>query len=81
MSIDQKTRFFRQLIKNGLKEIEVAYPAASEIDFGFVRGLIEGGEVPDDVWIQVGILGKAHHYWADLDPTANHRSSRQHDPT
>ncbi|KIM30971.1 hypothetical protein M408DRAFT_65910, partial [Serendipita vermifera MAFF 305830] len=53
MSIDQKTRFFRQLVKCGLKEIEIAYPAASETDFGFVRGLIEGGEVPDDVWIQV----------------------------
>ncbi|KAG8788835.1 hypothetical protein FRC15_001795 [Serendipita sp. 397] len=53
MSIEQKTRFFRQLVKCGLKEIEVAYPAASETDFGFVRGLIEGGEVPDDVWVQV----------------------------
>lgn len=53
MSIEQKTRFFRQLVKCGLKEIEIAYPAASETDFGFVRGLIEGGEVPDDVWIQV----------------------------
>ena len=54
MSIEQKTRFFRQLVKVGVKEVEIAYPAASETDFGFVRGLIEGGEVPDDVWIQVG---------------------------
>jgi len=57
MSIEQKTRFFRQLVKVGLKEIEIAYPAASETDFGFVRGLIEGGEVPDDVWIQVIQMG------------------------
>ena len=39
----------------GLKEIEVAYPAASDTDFNFVRGLIEGGEVPDDVWVQVSL--------------------------
>ncbi|KAJ7156991.1 hypothetical protein C8R43DRAFT_1096127 [Mycena crocata] len=53
MTIEQKTLFFRQLVKSGLKEIEVAYPAASDTDFSFVRGLIENNEVPDDVWIQV----------------------------
>jgi 2-isopropylmalate synthase len=36
-----------------MKEIEVAYPAASDTDFAFVRGLIENHEVPDDVWVQV----------------------------
>ncbi|KAF8344286.1 2-isopropylmalate synthase [Cantharellus anzutake] len=49
MTIAQKTRFFRELVRVGVKEIEVAYPAASDTDFGFVRGLIENGEVPDDV--------------------------------
>ncbi|KAF7311487.1 Pyruvate carboxyltransferase domain-containing protein [Mycena kentingensis (nom. inval.)] len=53
MTIEQKTMFFRQLVKCGVKEIEVAYPAASDTDFLFVRGLIENGEIPDDVWIQV----------------------------
>lgn len=53
MTIEQKTTFFRILVKSGVKEIEVAYPAASDTDFGFVRGLIENNEVPDDVWIQV----------------------------
>ncbi|THH29083.1 hypothetical protein EUX98_g5105 [Antrodiella citrinella] len=53
MTIEQKTIFFKTLVKCGLKEIEVAYPAASDTDFSFVRGLIEGGQVPDDVWIQV----------------------------
>lgn len=53
MTIEQKTRFFHTLVKCGLKEIEVAYPAASDTDFNFVRGLIEGNQVPDDVWIQV----------------------------
>ncbi|EKM55111.1 uncharacterized protein PHACADRAFT_255494 [Phanerochaete carnosa HHB-10118-sp] len=53
MTIEQKTRFFQTLVKCGLKEIEVAYPAASDTDFNFVRGLIEGNQIPDDVWIQV----------------------------
>ncbi|KZT09692.1 2-isopropylmalate synthase [Laetiporus sulphureus 93-53] len=53
MTIPQKTLFFHTLLKCGFKEIEVAYPAASDTDFNFVRGLIEQGQVPDDVWIQV----------------------------
>jgi hypothetical protein len=52
MTIEQKTIFFRQLVKCGVKQIEVAYPAASDTDFQFVRGLIENNEVPDDVWLQ-----------------------------
>jgi 2-isopropylmalate synthase len=52
MSIAQKTRFFQQIVKCGLKEIEIAYPAASDTDFQFTRNLIEGGLIPDDVWIQ-----------------------------
>lgn len=53
MTVEQKTAFFRQLVKCGVKQIEVAYPAASETDFQFVRGLIKNNEIPDDVWIQV----------------------------
>ncbi|KAK4685188.1 2-isopropylmalate synthase, partial [Tremellales sp. Uapishka_1] len=53
MTNSQKLRFFRHLVQIGFKEIEVAYPAASEPDFNFVRQLRDGNEVPDDVWIQV----------------------------
>ncbi|KAI0723806.1 2-isopropylmalate synthase [Cerioporus squamosus] len=53
MTIAQKLVFFETLVKCGFKEIEVAYPAASDTDFNFVRQLIEEGRVPDDVWIQV----------------------------
>jgi len=53
MSIDQKNHFFQQIVKCGFKEVEIAYPAASDTDFGFVRGLIASGNVPDDVWLQV----------------------------
>ncbi|KAJ9109268.1 hypothetical protein QFC21_000597 [Naganishia friedmannii] len=53
MTNSQKLRFFSHLIKLGFKEIEVSYPAASESDFNFVQDLINNGDIPDDVWIQV----------------------------
>ena len=53
MTIEQKTSFFELLVECGYKEIEVAYPAASDTDYNFVRGLIEKNQIPDDVWIQV----------------------------
>ena len=60
MSIDQKKHFFQQIVKCGFKEIEIAYPAASDTDFNFVKGLIASGHVPDDVWLQVcGCLSSA----------------------
>ena len=55
MTIAQKLIFFETLLKCGFKEIEIAYPAASDTDFNFTRGLIESGEVPDDVWLQVSL--------------------------
>lgn len=53
MSPARKLCFFEQLVKIGLKEIEVAFPAASQTDFDFVRMLIEEGRIPDDVSIVV----------------------------
>lgn len=53
MTIDQKVEFFRHLVKCGFKEIEIAFPSASDTEFSFVRYLIEHNEIPDDVWIQV----------------------------
>ncbi|SDP20897.1 2-isopropylmalate synthase [Pseudomonas jinjuensis] len=49
----KKLRFFETLVKVGLKEIEVAFPSASQTDFDFVRDLIENNRIPDDVTIQV----------------------------
>jgi len=44
---------FKMLVEIGFKEIEVAFPSASQTDFDFVRELIEGGHIPDDVTIEV----------------------------
>ncbi|MBL0691087.1 MAG: 2-isopropylmalate synthase [SAR324 cluster bacterium] len=53
MSIVQKLIFFDTLVEIGFKEIEVGFPAASSIEYGFIRHLIEKNKIPDDVTIQV----------------------------
>lgn len=53
MDIARKLRMFDMLVKIGFKEIEVGFPSASQIEFDFVRKLIEEDLVPDDVTIQV----------------------------
>ena len=53
MDAARKMRMFKMLVAIGFKEIEVAFPSASETDFNFVRELIEGGHIPDDVTIEV----------------------------
>jgi 2-isopropylmalate synthase len=53
MNIEQKLKLFSLLVKIGFKEIEVAFPSASQTDFDFVRYLIENNLIPDDVTIQV----------------------------
>jgi 2-isopropylmalate synthase len=53
MNAARKNAMFDLLVKMGYKEIEIGFPAASQTDFDFVRSLIEGGRVPDDVRISV----------------------------
>ncbi|MBP2197609.1 2-isopropylmalate synthase [Pantoea cypripedii] len=53
MDSARKLEFWQLLVRCGFKEIEVAFPAASQTDFDFVRLLIEQRHIPDDVAIQV----------------------------
>jgi len=53
MSPARKMKMFELLVRMGYKEIEVGFPSASETDFNFVRQLIEGDRIPDDVTISV----------------------------
>ena len=53
MSPARKLAMFQLLVRMGYKEIEVGFPSASQTDFDFVRQLVEGGLIPDDVVIQV----------------------------
>jgi len=60
MNAEQKLRMFKALVAIGFKEIEVAFPSASQTDFDFVRGLIENNHIPDDVTIEVLTQARDH---------------------
>ena len=60
MDAARKMRMFNILVEMGFKEIEVGFPSASDTDFNFLRELIEGGHVPDDVTIQVLTQAREH---------------------
>ncbi|BCR80924.1 2-isopropylmalate synthase [Arachnia rubra] len=53
MTPSRKMRMFELLVALGYKEIEVGFPSASQTDFDFVRQLITGARVPEDVTISV----------------------------
>lgn len=53
MSVEEKVEFFNMLVKLGFKEIEVGFPSASQIEYDFLRNLIERRLIPDDVTVQV----------------------------
>jgi 2-isopropylmalate synthase len=60
MNGEKKMRMFETLCAIGFKEIEVAFPSASQTEFDFVRGLIEGKHIPDDVTIEVLTQAREH---------------------
>ncbi|EGK69716.1 2-isopropylmalate synthase [Methyloversatilis universalis FAM5] len=60
MNGERKMRMFKMLVDIGFKQIEVAFPSASDTDFSFVRTLIEGGHIPDDVTIEVLTQARPH---------------------
>lgn len=53
MVVSEKIEMFQYLIKLGFKEIEIGFPAASQIEFDFLRQLVERKMIPDDVRVQV----------------------------
>ncbi|MBU2571485.1 MAG: 2-isopropylmalate synthase [Gammaproteobacteria bacterium] len=60
MNVERKMRMFRMLCEIGFKEIEVAFPSASQTEFDFVRQLIEGDHIPKDVTIEVLTHAREH---------------------
>ncbi len=60
MNGERKMRMFKMLCEIGFKEIEVAFPSASQTDFDFVRTLIEDGHIPEDVTIIVLTQAREH---------------------
>ncbi|MGW6697959.1 2-isopropylmalate synthase [Nocardia sp. NPDC055049] len=53
MDLHRKAKMFDLLVGIGFKDIEVGYPSASQADFDFVRSIIDGDRIPDDVTISV----------------------------
>ncbi len=53
MNVDEKMEFFELLLKLGFKEIEIGFPAASQIEYDFLRKLVAENKIPDDVKVQV----------------------------
>ena len=53
MVVEEKVEMFRLLVEMGFKEIEIGFPAASQIEFDFLRQLVERRLIPDDVTVQV----------------------------
>jgi len=60
MNAERKLRMFETLVRVGFKEIEIGFPSASQTEFDFVRQLIEGDLIPDDVTIQVLTPAREH---------------------
>lgn len=53
MSVEEKVEMFNLLLKLGFKEIEIGFPAASQIEYDFLRKLVKENMIPDDVKVQV----------------------------
>ena len=78
MNADRKMRMFRTLCDVGFKEIEVAFPSASQTDFDFVRQLINGGHVPQDVTIEVLTQAREHLIRRTMDSLKGARRAIVH---
>ena len=53
MVVEEKIEMFQFLVQLGFKEIEIGFPAASQIEYDFLRQLVDRKLIPDDVVVQV----------------------------
>lgn len=60
MVVEEKIEFFSYLVKIGFKEIEIGFPSASQIEYDFLRQLVERNLIPDDVTVQVLVQCREH---------------------
>ena len=60
MVVEEKIEMFNMLVQMGFKEIEIGFPAASQIEFDFLRQLVERRLIPDDVTVQVLTQCRGH---------------------
>lgn len=60
MVVEEKIEMFNLLVKLGFKEIEIGFPAASQIEYDFLRQLVDRKLIPDDVVVQVLVQCREH---------------------
>lgn len=60
MVVEEKIEFFNLLVKLGFKEIEVGFPSASQLEYDFLRSLVDRGLIPEDVTVQVLVQCREH---------------------
>ncbi len=60
MKIEEKVEMFQLLVDMGFKEIEVGFPSSSQIEYDFLRILIDEHLIPDDVTVQVLTQAREH---------------------
>lgn len=60
MVVEEKIEFFQMLVGLGFKEIEVGFPSASQIEFDFLRQLVDRKLIPEDVTVQVLVQCREH---------------------
>ena len=60
MVVEEKIEMFNLLVKLGFKEIEVGFPAASQIEYDFLRQLVDRKLIPDGVLVQVLVQCREH---------------------
>ncbi|MBQ6362856.1 MAG: 2-isopropylmalate synthase [Lachnospiraceae bacterium] len=53
MVVSEKMEFFQLLLKLGFREIEIGFPAASQIEYDFLRQLVERRKLQPDTLVQV----------------------------
>jgi len=74
----RKLRLFQLLLGIGFKEVEVAFPAASQAEFDFTRALIEGGRVPEGVTLSVLTQAREHIIRRTMESLAGARRAIVH---
>ncbi len=60
MKIEEKVEMFQLLVDMGFKEIEVGFPSSSQIEYDFLRLLVDENLVPEDVTVQVLTQAREH---------------------
>lgn len=60
MVVEEKIEFFNLLVKLGFKEIEIGFPSASQLEYDFLRELVNRDLIPDDVVVQVLVQCREH---------------------